>query len=240
VSRYVVQTLLALWAGCWYTVEPEKITNCFYQCTIELIVEVEIEQRSCRHEGRVALETWTSSEVETRLSFIGEMQTSKCRRSSHFVEVTQSLRWRCGLLFVEGTRLCYFAKARVSFKVKTHLSLDVETRLWALQIRTWFKVETQFSLGTEAQLSYFVKMRVREYWRGAVFEVETRLSLCWVSRLWSGDADFSLLKRYGSVKRKTRVLGMLPRVWRSWRDVVLFKREMHVLGTLPRVWWRSI
>ena len=63
------------------------------------------------------------------LKNIEELRSSKRRRGSHFVEVTQILRWRHELLFVEETLLCYFAKVRVSFKVKTRLSVDVETQL---------------------------------------------------------------------------------------------------------------
>ena len=65
----------------------------------------------------------TSSEVETQLANI------KVETSSHFVEVTQTSKWRHKFLFVEETCLYYFFKVRVSFKVKMHLSLDVETRL---------------------------------------------------------------------------------------------------------------
>jgi len=56
------------------TVEPRKIVNCFCQYTVELIAEVETEHR---HKGHIVLETRTSSEVETRLSFAVEMQLSR-------------------------------------------------------------------------------------------------------------------------------------------------------------------
>jgi len=59
-------------------------------------------------------------------------------------------------------------------------------------------------------------------------------------RLQGGDVNLSLLKRCGSAKRETRVLGALPCVGRDWRDIVLLKREVRVLGALPRVWWQLV
>jgi len=95
------------------------------------------------------------------------------------------------------THLFCFAKAWVSFKVKTQLSFDVEMRLWALQTRTWYNIETQLLLGTEAQLSCFAKTQAREYWRDVVFEVKMQLSLCW------SDADFKVETRISLCWRNT-------------------------------------
>jgi len=36
------------------------------------------------------------------------------------------------------------------------------------------------------------------------------------------------LEGRGFIKRETRVLGMLPRVWKSWGDVFPLTREIHV------------
>ena len=95
----------------------------------------------------------------------------------------------------------------------------------------YFKVEAQLSLRVEAQLSGFAKMRAREYWRDAVFEVETRLSRCW------SDADF---------KVETQIFLRLA-FWvhchmssGAQRDIVILKREVHVLDALSRVWQWSV
>jgi len=50
----------------------EKSPTAFTSVLFELIAEVKTEHRSCKRDGCVALETRTSSEVETRLSFIRE------------------------------------------------------------------------------------------------------------------------------------------------------------------------
>jgi len=48
------------------------LPTAFASVLFKLIAEAETEHMSYRREGRVALETRTSSEVETRLSFIEE------------------------------------------------------------------------------------------------------------------------------------------------------------------------
>jgi len=55
----------------------DKSPTAFASVLFELIAEVKTEHLSCRREGHVALETRTSSEVETRLSFIEATRTSK-------------------------------------------------------------------------------------------------------------------------------------------------------------------
>ena len=55
----------------------EKSPTAFTSVLFKLIAEVKTEHMSCRREGHVALETRTSSEVETRLSFIEATRTSK-------------------------------------------------------------------------------------------------------------------------------------------------------------------
>jgi len=83
MSEYTVRTSSVLRVGCRCTIKLGEIANYFCQCTVKLIAEAETEHRSCRYEGHISLEMWTSSEVETRLLFIGETQTSKWRHSSH-------------------------------------------------------------------------------------------------------------------------------------------------------------
>jgi len=84
----------------------EKSPTAFSSILFGLITKVKTEYRSCRYEGPFALETRISSEVETRLSFIGETRISKWRRNSYYVEVMQTSRLRHGPLFAEEMQLC--------------------------------------------------------------------------------------------------------------------------------------
>ena len=84
---------------------------------------------------------------------------------------------------------CVSLQTRALFEVKTHLSLDIEMRLLSVakenliqsgdtaltwnrdaaleryEKRTWFKVETQHSLGAETQLSNVMKCGALLVWR---------------------------------------------------------------------------
>ena len=94
-----------IWAGYWCTVEPGGIVTCLCQCTVKLIAEAKTECKSCRCGGHVALETGTSSELKRDSYLLSGDVNLKWRRISHFIEVTQTSRWRPDLFYAGETRL---------------------------------------------------------------------------------------------------------------------------------------
>ena len=117
------------------------------------------------------------------------------------METQTSLRWRnAALLFFQSASFLQSEDAPFTWCINAALSIT--------------NTNLQLSLGIEWQLSCFAKTRAREYWRDAVFEVETKLSLCW------SDADFKV------------------DTWTSlyWRDVAMLSARVafwvccHVFG----------
>ena len=192
-------------------------------------------QRSCYIEDvdldwsrNEALIHWRGAniEVETQLSLCwSEVQTS---------------RWRRGLLFAEETRLYRVAQLRVSFKVKTHLSFDVETWFWALQNANLLLSRGSALAGSRGVALWFCQdTSQRILKRHSLWSEDAILTLLKWCRLQGGDADFSLLKRRDSVKRETSILRVLPHVWQSLKRHCSLKmqgpRSRHVATRLTMI-----